>query len=89
MRPVSDPRCNHMTAAHSPTGLAEARVGSGQRNRVTVAVADAAVHRYYDPSTGTFLSVDPLVALTGDPYGYVSGGRVLPVSARDGSVALC
>ena len=38
------------------------------------------VHRYYDPSTGTFLSVDPLVGLTGDPYGYVGGN---PTNAVD------
>ena len=31
------------------------------------------VHRYYDPATGTFLSVDPLVGMTGDPYGYAGG----------------
>jgi RHS repeat-associated protein len=28
--------------------------------------------RYYDPATGQFLSVDPLVAITGSPYGYAS-----------------
>ena len=38
------------------------------------------VHRYYDPTTGTFLSVDPLVGLTGDPYGYVGGN---PTNAVD------
>ncbi|EQD70928.1 Rhs family protein [mine drainage metagenome] len=26
------------------------------------------VNRYYDPSTGQFLSVDPLVSLTDQPY---------------------
>jgi RHS repeat-associated protein len=31
------------------------------------------VHRYYDPSTGQFLSVDPDVAQTGEPYTYVGG----------------
>jgi len=30
-------------------------------------------NRYYDPSVGVFLSVDPLVASTGDPYLYASG----------------
>ena len=44
-----------------------------------------AVHRYYDPSTGTFLSVDPLVALTRDPYGCISGD---PVNGAD-PLGLC
>jgi RHS repeat-associated protein len=29
------------------------------------------VNRYYDAATGQFLSVDPLVGSTGEPYGYV------------------
>jgi len=28
------------------------------------------VHRYYDPATGQFLSSDPLVNITGQPYAY-------------------
>ena len=39
------------------------------------------VDRYYDPGTDQFLSVDPLVAETGQPYAF-NGGR--PVE-RDGS----
>jgi hypothetical protein len=31
----------------------------------------ACVARYYDPSTGQFLSIDPAVALTAAPYSYV------------------
>ncbi|GAA4924621.1 RHS repeat-associated core domain-containing protein [Nesterenkonia rhizosphaerae] len=30
-------------------------------------------YRYYDPTAGQFISVDPLVAATLDPYGYASG----------------
>ena len=30
-------------------------------------------NRYYDPQTGVFLSVDPLVSKTGDPYWYAAG----------------
>lgn len=29
-------------------------------------------HRYYDPSTASFLSVDPLVGVTQQPYGYAA-----------------
>jgi hypothetical protein len=38
------------------------------------------VHRYYDPTTGQFLTVDPLVDETGQAYGYVSDD---PVSGSD------
>lgn len=34
------------------------------------------VGRYYDPSTGQFLTVDPLVGLTGAAYGYATGDPV-------------
>ena len=36
--------------------------------------------RYYDPSTGQFLSVDPDVATTLSPYGYVNGD---PLNSAD------
>jgi RHS repeat-associated protein len=29
-------------------------------------------NRYYDPTTGQFISIDPLVAETGQPYGYAN-----------------
>ena len=34
------------------------------------------VNRYYDPSTGQFLSVDPLVGITDQPYQYAGGDPV-------------
>ena len=34
------------------------------------------VHRYYDPTTGQFVSVDPMVNQTGQPYAYTSGDPV-------------
>jgi RHS repeat-associated protein len=34
------------------------------------------VHRYYDPGTGAFLTVDPLVSQTGQAYEYAGGDPV-------------
>ena len=38
------------------------------------------IHRYYDPVTGQFTSVDPLVAISGQPYVYAGGD---PVNGSD------
>lgn len=38
------------------------------------------INRYYDPSTGQFLSVDPAVSQTGEPYAYAGGD---PVDSTD------
>ena len=38
------------------------------------------VGRYYDPTTGAFLTVDPLQDVTGAPYAYVAGD---PVNGND------
>jgi hypothetical protein len=43
------------------------------------------VHRYYDPTTALFLTVDPMVAQTQEPYGYTGGD---PVNQTDPS-GLC
>ena len=34
------------------------------------------INRYYDPATGQFLTVDPGVAVTGQPYAYAGGDPV-------------
>ncbi len=44
------------------------------------------VNRYYDPSTGQFLSVDPLVGVTDQPYQYVGGD---PVNFTDPTGLAC
>jgi RHS repeat-associated protein len=38
------------------------------------------INRYYDPGTGQFLSVDPAVSQTGQPYAYAAGN---PVNTTD------
>lgn len=38
--------------------------------RTTTNTSNGSVHRYYVPQTAQFLSVDPLVGVTGQPYGY-------------------
>ena len=43
------------------------------------------VHRYYDPTTGQFVSQDPLVDQTASPYGYAGGD---PVAGMD-PLGLC
>ena len=43
------------------------------------------VNRYYDPSTGQFISVDPLVGITDQPYQYVGSD---PVNGSD-PLGLC
>jgi len=43
---------------------------------------DCLEHRYYDPTTGQFLSVDPLVTQTGQPYQYAADD---PVNGSDPS----
>jgi hypothetical protein len=43
-------------------------------------LCDALVHRYYDPATGQFLSVAPLVGVTSQPYEYAGDN---PVNGSD------
>jgi RHS repeat-associated protein len=71
------------------TNAFRAEVTTSRRStstRVTHTRADfdvdrySVVNRYYDPSVGQFISVDPDVASTGQPYVFVGGD---PVNATD------
>lgn len=58
--------------------------GHGQHAdlRATGHALGGTVHRYYDPATEQFLSVDPLVDVTGTPYAFTGGD---PVNGSDPS----
>jgi RHS repeat-associated protein len=58
---------------------------SPERPRCHALGVDYLNNRYYDPTVGVFLSVDPLVSKTGDPYLYASGN---PTTRSDPS-GLC
>jgi RHS repeat-associated protein len=45
-------------------------------DRTTTNVSDGSINRYYDPTTGQFLSVDPAVGLTQAPYSYTNDDPV-------------
>ena len=49
---------------------------------MTSVCTEVSVDRYYDPTTGGFLSVDPLVATTTEPYSYATNN---PVNVSDPS----
>ncbi len=52
----------HERRRHPDRSIRSARRGSNYLN-----------NRHYDPTTGVFISVDPLVTITGQPYIYASG----------------
>ena len=54
------------------TALAKSPIGYAGGWETTADQLLYLVHRYYDPSTGQFLSVDPTVANTKQPYVYAS-----------------
>lgn len=62
-------------------------LGPEQRRRPTLAGKRIdSVHRYYDPVTGEFLSVDPLANETGTAYAFTGGD---PVNGSDPSGLIC
>jgi RHS repeat-associated protein len=42
-------------------------------SQTTTFAFEGSINRYYDPTTGQFMSVDPLVILTQAPYSYANG----------------
>ena len=75
------------TAAARWYGLCLGQRRSGSRRRALNGCRRGRylLHRYYDPATAQFLSVDPAVAATGSAYGYVDGD---PLNSTDPS-GLC
>ena len=63
-----------------PTDLQVCRSEAVCRFKVRRIAREACVARYYDPATGQFLSIDPLVAWTQAPYSYVAND---PLNAVD------
>ncbi len=70
-QPRPHPRCRH----HRACSEAVMAVSDG-------ALSHSLINRYYDPSTAQFLSIDPLVAETGQPYQYAGDD---PVNGSDPS----
>ena len=46
------------------------------RGACDLASTGSSVHRYYDPVTAQFISVDPALSVTGQPYSYAGGDPV-------------
>ena len=55
-------------------------VGSGPIRKCQRRSLDYLNNRHYDPTTGVFVSVDPLVTMTGEPYIY---GSANPITKSD------
>ncbi len=70
-------RCGGSCSISTPFGF------EGEYTDVTG--LDYLIHRYYDPATAQFLSSDPLVDVTGQPYSYAGND---PVNGSDPS-GLC
>lgn len=74
------------TATYTSYGATQATTGTTTPLGYTGAYTDAEsgliylINRYYDPTTGQFLSMDPLVDITQSAYGYVEDN---PLNAID------
>lgn len=65
-----------------PPGTLGSRASRSSCKRSRTTAGASAVHRYYDPTTGQFLTVDPLVSQTGQPFSYANDD---PVNGSDPS----
>jgi hypothetical protein len=80
--------CRHRAAVHQFLSAHEVGRSCGVptrrmcRKSAGLDVGELLVGRYYDPATGQFLSVDPLVDETGQPYAYTGDD---PINALDPS----
>lgn len=75
--------CSSSTDGRNPTtnGGVASDTPFGFAGGYTDATAlDYLIHRYYEPSIGQFVSVDPLVANTDAPYGYAG---LIPTKVTD------
>ena len=69
-----------------PPGTLGSRASRSSCKRSRTTAGASAVHRYYDPTTGQFLTVDPLVSQTGQPFSYTNDD---PVNGSDPSGLIC
>ena len=51
---------------------------------ITAGTSDGSINRYCDPATGQLLSVDPMLAATGQPYAYTGATGYLFVGSDGG-----
>ena len=59
-----DQRCLLPEKPQATSGLSPAKL--------EIVLTECSIHRYYDTATDQFLSVDPALAQTGQPYGYAN-----------------
>ena len=80
--PSAPPSCEGWTRSPRRRTRRPRRCLGGDRGPPPRAEFRSLVHRYYDPTTSQFLSVDPLADETGSPYAFASGD---PVNGGDPS----
>jgi RHS repeat-associated protein len=68
------------TCLKSPRRTSPSLVNPVRSHATTSSTPEHTINRYYDPSTDQFLSVDPLVDQTGQPYVFVNDD---PLNAED------
>ena len=73
-------------ASFSPRPRAYCRPNRSPTQRPATRSGRYVDHRYYDPSTDQFISVDPLVSQTGQPFSFANDN---PVNGSDPSGLVC